>query len=323
MIVVDANLPAPHVALDDSPIPEPGVHEVIVATAAASVRGEDFALATARGDLSPMRFVPGGEIAGVVAARGAGVRDPQVGDRVCARVARGALAERVVLPERACRSLPAAFSFEAGVALARAYPLAYRAVCERGAIAPGEFVVVHQAESVVGGAAIELARARDARVLATAATPSGCERARREGAEWALPESAPWVEEVNAVTDGRGADLVIDPTGGERVDLSLKRIAWNGRFVAIERGSNPRTTPRVKLNRVMLKNIAVWGLGESVLCEEKTHEFEQLIALLSKRVEDRDSPLMGGPASCDLEALPRRIDALRSDPAGDRALVHP
>lgn len=233
----------------------------------------------------PLPFVPGSEVAGVVAEVGAAVQGFAVGDRVMARCGTGGFAEEVTAPASASVRLPATLGFEAGAALSTVYPTSYAALVWRAALGPRETLLVHAAAGGVGLAAVQIGRALGARVIATAGGREKCEIARRAGAEVALDSrDGDFVARVLAETEGRGADVIYDSVGGETTDRSLKCIAWNGRLLVI--GFASGEIPAVKLNRVLLKNISLIGLHWSAYPEREPDRiaacFEGLFDLMGR-----------------------------------------
>src|SRR5438093_914712 len=145
--------------------------------------------------------------------------------------------------------------------------------------------------------------------------------ARRAGAEVAIDyRSADWVEQVRAATDGRGADVIYDPVGGDVFDASLKCIAWNGRLLVI--GFASGRIPEVKLNRVLLKNIALVGLhwGAHAL-HQPERIAETLAALLALYREGKVEPVVY--RTYPLTELPAALEALGSRQSYGKVVVAP
>jgi NADPH2:quinone reductase len=259
-IVVDRWMEPAELAVRETPEPtlRPGTLLVDVAAAGCNF----FDILMARGQYQvrpPFPFVPGAELAGVVRAVASDVRDFAVGDRVLSAPGIGAFAERALVTAGATRRLPAGMSFEEAAAFPIVYPTSYAGLVYRAALQPGEQLLVHAAAGGVGIAAVQIGKALGARVIATAGGADKLEIARQAGADVLIDYRQPnWVEAVKEATRGRGADVIYDSVGGDTTDLSLKCIAWNGRLVVI--GFASGRIPEVKLNRVLLKNIAVTGL---------------------------------------------------------------
>ncbi|MBK7951340.1 MAG: NADPH:quinone oxidoreductase family protein [Deltaproteobacteria bacterium] len=285
-VVVDRFMAPEALRVSEVPRPCPGPGELGLAVRAAGCNFSDLLMLKGEYQVKPpFPFVPGSEVAGVVAALGAGVAGFAVGDRVLARCGTGGFAEEVVVPAAAAVKLPGSMSFEAGAALSTVYPTSYAALVWRAGLAAGETVLVHAAAGGVGLAAVQIARALGARVLATAGGREKCEIARRAGAELVVDSrEGDFVERVLEATGGRGADVIYDSVGGETTDRSLKCIAWNGRLLVI--GFASGEIPSVKLNRVMLKNVSLVGFHWSAYPEREPARiaecFEGLFALAAR-----------------------------------------
>jgi NADPH2:quinone reductase len=259
-IVVDHWMDPRELALRDAPEPPvgPGMLGVDVRAAGCNF----FDILMVRGEYQvkpPFPFVPGAELSGVVREVGAGVAGFAPGDRILASVSLGAFAERAAVPAAGAWRVPDGMSFEQAAAFPIVYPTSYAGLVHRARLQPGETLLVHAAAGGVGSAAVQIGKALGARVLATAGGGDKLEVARRAGADVVIDyRDGSWVEEVRRATDGRGADVIYDPVGGDVFDASLKCIAWNGRLLVI--GFASGRIPEVKLNRVLLKNIALVGL---------------------------------------------------------------
>ena len=259
----------------------------------------------------PFPFVPGGEVAGVVIEVGTAVRDFSVGDRVLSRCGLGGFAEEVVAPAATTYRIPDAMTFEAGAALPTVYPTSYAALVWRAPVERGETLLVHAAAGGVGLSAVQIGKALGARVIATAGNSEKLEIARAAGADVLIDyRASDFVSRVMEETDGRGADVIYDSVGGETTDRSLKCIAWNGRLLVI--GFASGEIPEVKLNRILLKNIAIVGLHWSAYPEREPERiddcFEGLFEMAARREID---PLVSArypleEAGVALEALAGR-----------------
>ncbi len=220
----------------------------------------------------PFPFVPGSEVAGVVLEVGSAVLRFSVGDRVLSRCGLGGFAEQVVVPAAMTYRIPESMTFEAGAAFPTVYPTSYAALVWRAPLERGETLLVHAAAGGVGLSAVQIGKALGARVIATAGSPEKLEIARSAGADVLIDyQRSDFVSRVMEETGGRGADVIYDSVGGEVTDRSLKCIAWNGRLVVI--GFASGKIPEIRLNRVLLKNIAIVGLHWSAYPE---HEPERI-----------------------------------------------
>jgi NADPH2:quinone reductase len=227
----------------------------------------------------PFPFVPGAEVSGVVLEVAPDVNDMRPGDRVFAGVSAGAFAERVVLPSAALRRIPEGMSFEEAAALPVVYPTSYVALVQRAQLRAGETLLVHAAAGGVGLAAVQIGKALGARVIATAGDPEKVGVAQRGGADVGIDYRAEdWVERVRRETGGRGADVIYDSVGGDVFDGSLKCIAWNGRLLVI--GFASGRIPEVRVNRILLKNIAVVGLHWGAYAQHEPERIPEAFAAL-------------------------------------------
>ena len=211
-------------------------------------------------------FIPGKGPAGVVSALGPDVTAPRIGDRVLAMAEEGGYAELVALGADQCYCLPPRMSFLEAASLSLVYDTAWVALRERARLAPGETVLVLGALGGVGRASVQLARAMGARVLAGISRPEKAALAREVGADAVIDLSREHLrdtlrEQVWAATDGRGADVILDPLGGDVFDAALRALAWCGRLVVI--GFAAGRIPTVKTNYLLVKNIEVSGLQVS------------------------------------------------------------
>ncbi|HEY3910042.1 MAG TPA: NADPH:quinone oxidoreductase family protein [Stellaceae bacterium] len=244
--------------------PQPGPGEVVVTIHAAPINYVDLlVVGGAYQFLPPFPFIPGKSPAGVVSALGSGVMALRIGDRVLATAETGGYAEAVAVAADQCHRLPPRMSFAEAASAAIVYDTSWVALRRRARLVPGETVLVLGASGGVGHAAVELARAMGARVLGGISRPQREAAVRAAGAEAVIDLSRPNVrdslrEQVYALTDGRGADVIIDPLGGEVFAAAIRALAWCGRLVVI--GFAAGGIPTLKANYLLLKNIEVGGL---------------------------------------------------------------
>jgi NADPH2:quinone reductase len=147
--------------------------------------------------------------------------------------------------------------------MALIFDTAWFAIHERGRYQPGETILVLGASGGVGLAAIQLGKALGARVLAGAANPKKFDLVRDAGADHIIELDRPDLREslraqVFAVTDGRGADIVIDPLGDDIFDAAIRAVAWSGRLVVV--GFAAGRIPSIRANYLLVKNIEISGL---------------------------------------------------------------
>lgn len=295
----------------DTPDPERGEGEVLIEVHAAGVAFPDVLLTRGQYQVRPdLPFIPGSEVAGVVRGAPADSR-VSAGDRVAAFPGFGGFAETISVPEREVLPLPENVTFEAGAALPMNYLTANFALMRRGRLRPGETVLVHGAAGGVGTAAIQIAKARGGRVLAVVSSESKGEVARRAGADEVVPVEG-FKDAVRALTDGRGVDIVVDPVGSDRFLDSLRSLRSEGRHLVI--GFTGGEIPTVKVNRLLLNNIDVVGVGWGAFSPEEpdflTRQWQEIFELLEA---GRIDPPIGGtyPLEKTAEAL-EEIDERRA-----------
>jgi NADPH:quinone reductase len=266
VVVDEFGLPE-RLRLGEMPTPEPGPGEVLVAVHAAPVNYVDLVVVAGAYQVRPaLPFIPGKGPAGVVTALGPAVSRLRIGDRVLAMAEEGGYAEAVAVGAEQCHPLPARMSFVEAASLSLAYDTGWFALRERARVVAGETVLVLGASGAVGEASVQLARALGARVLAGVSRPEKAAAVRAAGADAVIDLSCENLrdrlrEQVWAVTEGRGADVILDPLGGDVFDAALRALAWCGRLVVI--GFAAGRIPSVRTNYLLVKNIEVSGLQVS------------------------------------------------------------
>jgi NADPH:quinone reductase len=277
--------PTEALILEEVEDPEPGSGEVVVEVEAAALNFFDILLCRGEYQEHPsLPFTPGAEVSGTVVEVGDGV-DLQKGARVLAAPAlpKGGFAEKVAAPvEGGVFPVPDAMPSEAVAAMHLAYQTAYFALHRRANLKEGETVLVHAGAGGVGSAAIQLANAAGARVISTAGGSEKVEICRKLGAEVAVDyEEENFVDAVKGATEGRGADVIFDPVGGDVFDLSRKCVAFEGRIVVV--GFTSGRIADAPTNHALVKNYSVvglhWGLYNNVLPELVVETHEALIEL--------------------------------------------
>ena len=258
--------------LSELPDPVAGPGELLVRVRAAAINYPDVLIIEDKYQMRPPRpFAPGGEIAGEVAAIGEGVPSPEdggwaLGDRLIAVPGFGGLAEQIVIPAMSAIPLPATRSFVDGAALLLTYATSIHALYDRGKLQAGETLLVLGAAGGVGLAAIELGKARGARVIAAVSSEDKAQAARDAGADDAIVyPRGPFdkdgqralAEQYKAAVGPGGADVIYDPVGGDYAEPALRAIAWGGRYLVV---GFPAGIPRLPLNLTLLKSCDVCGV---------------------------------------------------------------
>ena len=253
--------------LDELPEPEAGPGELLVRVRACAINYPDVLIIEDKYQFRPPRpFAPGGEVAGEVIGLGDGVTDWQVGDRLIAVIGHGGLAEVVTVPAQAAYRLPAERGFVEGAALLLTYATSIHALYDRGRLEAGHTLLVLGAAGGVGLAAIELGKAKGARVIAAVSSQDKAEAARQAGADEAIlyprgPFDKDGQKALSELFKGavgpNGADVIYDPVGGDYAEPALRAIAWEGRYLVV---GFPAGIPRLPLNLTLLKSCDVCGV---------------------------------------------------------------
>jgi NADPH2:quinone reductase len=242
-------------------VPSPPLRDgtVRVKIRAAGVNfGDTLLVAGQYQDKPPLPFIPGMEIAGVVAEVAPGVKHLKVGDRVLGTVGRGGYAEEVVAEADAVHRIPDTMDFAIAAGFPVAYSTSHGAFLWRARLKPGETVLVLGASGGVGLTAVEIAKAMGATVIAAAGGAEKLAVAKRAGADHLIDYTTENLRErMKEITGGRGADVVYDPVGGDAFDQSLRSIAWEGRIIVI--GFAGGRVPQIPANIVLVKNIDIVG----------------------------------------------------------------
>ncbi|CAA7625064.1 NADPH:quinone reductase [Magnetospirillum sp. LM-5] len=240
-----------------TPVPGPG--QVLIDVAAAGVNFAD-SLITAGKYQEPVQppFVPGMELAGTIAALGDGVTGFATGDRVMATVTGGAFAEQAVADVTDVYHLPDQLDFVTAAGFPVAYGTSHLGLKVKAGLKAGEVLVVHGAAGGVGLTAVEIGRALGATVIGTAGGPDKVKVALEHGADHGIDYKDQDIRaRVKELTNGRGADVVYDPVGGQVFDASLRSIAPDGRILVV--GFASGTVPQIPANILLVKNVTVIG----------------------------------------------------------------
>jgi len=255
------------------PTPEPKAGEVRVAIRAASLNFPDLLIVQNKYQMKPpLPFVPGSEYAGVVEALGAGVTHLKVGDAVAAFGGTGGFGTHAVVNAALVMPLPAGFAFDDAAAFILTYGTTHHALLDRGALKAGETVLVLGAAGGVGTAAIQIAKTVGARVIAAASSDEKCALCRELGADATINYSTGNIrDELKALTDGKGPDVVYDPVGGDLAEPVFRSIAWRGRYLVV--GFAQGGIPALPLNLALLKGASIVGVfwGEFARREPKAN----------------------------------------------------
>lgn len=245
--------------VEDIPEPVLGDGMVRVSVTAAGVNFADTLLIAGRYQVKPaLPFSPGFEVAGRVIDCGEGVTRCRPGDRVVAVPLYGGFSEQVVVREANVFVLPEGLSDKIAAAFPVVYGTAHLGLKFRAQLAAGEVLLVHGAAGGAGHAAVEIGKRLGATVIGTASGKEKCAIAAQAGADHTFDaRSDDLVAEVKALTNGRGADVVYDPVGGQLFERSVRCTAAGGRMLIV--GFASGDLPAIPPNYLLVKNIAVIG----------------------------------------------------------------
>jgi NADPH2:quinone reductase len=263
------------------PVPQPGQGEVLIRVAAAGVNRPD--VLQRKGGYPPppgAPDIPGLEVAGEVVRVGEGVTTISVGEQVCALVAGGGYAQYAVAPAVQCLPVPETVSTEDAAALPETFFTVYLNVFERARLQTGERLLVHGGSSGIGTTAILLGKAFGAFVLVTAGSEEKCAACRELGADVAINyRQQDFVAAVMELTQGRGADVILDMVGGSYVPRNFAAAAVDGRISQIATLGGQKG--EVDLRALMAKRLMLTG---SLLRPQSVDAKGRLSATIRSRV---------------------------------------
>nr|WP_240334377.1 NADPH:quinone oxidoreductase family protein [Sphingobium estronivorans] len=244
----------------DFPVPAAGPGEVVIDVVAAGVNYPDVLIVQGKYQTKPpLPFVPGSEAAGYIAAIGEGVEGFAIGDRVIAFTGSGAFAEQVKAPATQVWTVPEGVDLEVASGIAITYGTSYHALKDRGALKPGETLLVLGAGGGVGLTAVELGKHLGARVIAAASGPEKLALAKAQGADDLIDYAQEDLRErIKELTGGKGVDVVYDPVGGATSIVGVRSLAWGGRHLVI--GFAGGEIPAIPANLLLLKSAAAVGV---------------------------------------------------------------
>jgi NADPH2:quinone reductase len=252
--------PASKLELAEINDPVPGELEVLIDVQAAGLNFPDTLVIAGKYQFSPdMPFIPGGESSGRIVGLGNGVSGLKPGDRVMSAGMLGAFAEKQCKAAADVIVMPDSMSFEVGAGFLVTYGTSMYALKQCGNLKPGETLVVLGAAGGVGLAAVDIGKAMGARVIAAASSEEKLATALAAGADEGINYSAGSLrDQIKQLTDGKGADVVYDPVGGELTEQALRATGWDGRLLVV--GFASGHIPSIPLNLTLLKNNSIKGV---------------------------------------------------------------
>ena len=267
--------PPENLVLEDIPDLEPGEDEAVVEVHAASLNFPDGLQIQGKYQFQPpMPFTPGSEVGGVIRSTGAKFSALNIGDRVMAIPGIGGLAEQVIVKSEGVRRIPDNMDFKTAAGFAMVYTTSYHALKQRARLQPGETLLVLGASGGVGLSAVELGKVMGAKVIAAASTDEKLDFVRQFNPDATINYGdGELKEKVKELTDGRGADVIYDPVGGDLFDQSCRCINWNGRLLVI--GFTSGRIPEYKANLALLKGSSMVGVFLGRFRKEEPKAYEQ------------------------------------------------
>ena len=276
-------------------VPAPGAGEILIKVAAAGVNRPDVAQRSGSYPPPPgASDLPGLEVAGEVVAVGPGVVRHKLGDRVMSLVAGGGYAQYCIAQDAQAMAVPPDLSMTEAGAIPETLMTVWHNVFERGALQPGETLLVHGGSSGIGTMAIQLAKAFGSKVIVTVGSQDKADACTKLGADHAINyRTQDFVAEVKTLTDGAGANVILDMVGGDYIDRNYDAAAVDGRVVQIAFLSGP---PKANVNfaKLMVKRLHHTG---STLRPRSNADKAAMVAAIEARVmpllrEGRVKPLM-------------------------------
>ena len=257
----------------EDPRAEPGM--VVIDVKAAGVSFPDVLIVQGKYQFQPpMPFTPGSEVAGKIKKTGAKLQGYNVGDRVMATPGIGGLAELVAVKSDGLRKIPDNMNFKTAASFAMVYTTSYYALKQRANLKSGETLLVLGSSGGVGLTAVELGKLFGAKVIAAASSDEKLEFVKQLKPDYLLNyNECDLKEAVKDLTEGRGADVIYDPVGGDLFDQCCRCINWNGRLLVI--GFTSGRIPSYKANLALLKGSAMVGVFLGRFRKEEPQAYEQ------------------------------------------------
>lgn len=311
--------PPESLVVEDIASPEPGPGEVVLDVHAAAVNFPDVLIIQNKYQFKPpLPFSPGGEVAGVVAKLGDGVKNLKIGDRVIGSCGNGGFVEELAIAEQACISIPDAMDLETASALVLTYGTSYYGLKDRADLQPGETLLVMGAAGGVGLAAVELGKAMDAKVIAAASSQEKLDVCVAHGADDTIlyptgkldrEQQKAFSDAIKEKTGGQGADVIYDPVGDDYAEPALRAINWEGRYLVI--GFAAGEIPKIPLNLALLKSCQIVGVfwGAFTMRDPVANQ-ANLAALMAMYNDGKISPYISGryPLEQAADALNQMAD---------------
>jgi NADPH2:quinone reductase len=245
--------------LEQRAVPTPNQNELLIKVATAGINRGD--VVQRRGSYPPppgASDILGLEVAGEVVATGKGATRFRIGDKVMSLVTGGGYAQYCAAHETHTFPIPPGIDMIAAASIPETFMTVWHNVFQRGALQPGETLLIHGGSSGIGITAIQIAKAFGAKVVVTAGSKEKCDACIGLGADRAINyKTEDFVSEVKAVTDGVGADVILDMVGGDYIDKNFDAAAVEGRIIQI--GFMESSLAKVDFRKLMMKRLHYTG----------------------------------------------------------------
>jgi len=247
--------------LEELPSPQPKENEVLLEVKACSVNFPDTLIVQGLYQFKPdLPFSPGSDVSGIVKAVGSNVKHLKVGDEAFGIVSHGGFAEEVIVPGKSAFPKPGGIEHKIAASFMMAYGTSYYALKNRAQLKEGETLLVLGASGGVGLAAVELGKIMGATVIAAASTDEKLALCKQYGADQLINYSNEDLKtQIKELTGGKGvgADVVLDPVGGDYTEAALRATAWDGRFLIV---GFPAGIAKIPMNLPLLKSCQIVGV---------------------------------------------------------------
>jgi NADPH2:quinone reductase len=269
------------------PTPTPGADEVLIRIQAASLNFPDLLIVQNKYQMKPaLPFVPGSEYAGVIEAVGSEVKHLKVGQTVACLSGTGGFATHTLAPAKLCLPLTPSFNAVDAAAFIMIYATSYHALVDRAELKAGETVLILGAAGGVGSSAIQIAKAVGAKVIAAASTDEKCALCRQLGADEVINyTNGDFREQIKALTQGKGPDVIYDPVGGEFSEPAFRSIAWRGRYLVVGFAAGP--IPALPWNLALLKGASIVGVFWGNFAKREPLKNAEMMATLTEWYEHK------------------------------------
>jgi NADPH2:quinone reductase len=275
-------------------VPKPGPDQILIKVHAAGVNRPDVAQRSGSYPPPPgASDLPGLEVAGEVVALGAGASKHSIGDKVMSLVAGGGYAQYCIAQDAQAMAVPQALSMTEAGAIPETLMTVWHNVFERGALQPGETLLIHGGSSGIGTMAIQLAKAFGSKVIVTVGAQDKADACLKLGADRAINyKTEDFVAETRKATNDAGANVILDMVGGDYIERNYDAACIDGRVVQIAFLGGPKAT--VNFAKLMVKRLHHTG---STLRPRSNADKAAMVRAIEAKVmpllrEGRIKPLM-------------------------------